>query len=167
MSMRTAENQPLGYYSSLLRQREMMMTDMEPEEMEQAAMGPYYGMGQTVENPQLPANVSKALIAQAAAIGVLVLAEVLYKKNKVLDRFLFAANGIAFGAATYFAFNATVSNPSFTQVTVGGIAGTVNGFHALGSVVATFAPESWLKAKTAFSVVRKSIPAMVPAAAKA
>ena len=45
MSMRTAENQPLGYYSSLLRQREMMMPGMEPEEMEQAAMGPYYGMG--------------------------------------------------------------------------------------------------------------------------
>jgi hypothetical protein len=34
----------VGYYSSLLRQREMMMPQLTEDEAEMVEMGPYYGM---------------------------------------------------------------------------------------------------------------------------
>lgn len=40
----------MGYYSSLLKQRDMMSPQMTEEEYEQAAMGPYYGMGDISES---------------------------------------------------------------------------------------------------------------------
>ena len=203
---------------AILAQREMMMPQMEEEEFEQAAMGPYYGMGQDITAPYEPItaaeyeaavamnpnygmgplygmgqdpsqdvyrtkpgeigpfpmpdekspsstagtrdDLGKAMIAMAAAVGVIVLGEFLYKKNKILDRFIHAAGGIAFGAASYFTFKTAVNNPSLPQVALAGVAGTVAGFYSLGSTVATFAPESWLKEKSAFTTVRKSIPVL-------
>ena len=55
----------LGYYSSLLRQRQMMMPGMTEEEMEQEAMGPYYGMrglGQLPPAPARPAGVPEDFV---------------------------------------------------------------------------------------------------------
>src|SRR3990172_12787324 len=110
---------------AILAQREMMMPQMEEEEFEQAAMGPYYGMGRDITAPYEPItaaeyeaavaknpeygvgplygmgqapttrdDLGKALIANAAAVGVVLLSELLYKRNKILDRFIHAAGGI-------------------------------------------------------------------------
>src|SRR3990172_4478857 len=57
---------------AILAQREMMMPQMEEEEFEQAAMGPYYGMGQDITAPYEPitAEEYEAAVAKNPKYGM-------------------------------------------------------------------------------------------------